>query len=97
MQTTLENKKKAATNSPRNDLKKKNIVEEKGVSSLGVKREHDSIDVRALKMMRGRVEPSTMPIVVHATRHTTKVPQMTSPHERHLKEHRQEVSQMMSP
>jgi hypothetical protein len=40
-------------------------------------------------MMKGRMEPSTMPtmvwalpIMVHATIQTTKVPQMTSPHER---------------
>jgi hypothetical protein len=44
-------------------------------------------------MMRGKVEPSTMPTMVwvmptlvHATKQTTKVPQMTSPHERQLKE-----------
>ncbi len=36
---TLENRKKIATNSPRNVLKKKNKVEERGASSLGLKRE----------------------------------------------------------
>ncbi len=55
-------------------------------------------------MMKGRVEPSTMPTmvwampaVVHATRQTIKVPQMTSPHERQLREQRHEVLQMTSP
>jgi len=33
MQTTLENKKKVATNSPRSVFKKKNRVEEGGASS----------------------------------------------------------------
>ncbi len=39
MQTTLENRKKVATNSPRNVFKKKNKVEEGGASCLRVKRE----------------------------------------------------------
>jgi hypothetical protein len=30
-------------------------------------------------MMRGRMEPSTMPIVVHIVRQIAKIPQMTSP------------------
>jgi hypothetical protein len=44
-------------------------------------------------MIRGRVEPSAMPIVVRAVpimvltvRQTVVVPQMTSPHERQPKE-----------
>jgi hypothetical protein len=47
MHTTLENKKKAATDSLRSVFKKKNKVEERGASGLGVKREHESTDVRA--------------------------------------------------
>jgi hypothetical protein len=39
MKTTLENRKKVVTNSPRSVFKKKNKVEEGGASSLGVKRE----------------------------------------------------------
>jgi hypothetical protein len=39
MQTTLKNRKKAATNSPRSVLKKKNKVEEGGALGSGVKRE----------------------------------------------------------
>jgi hypothetical protein len=35
----LENRKKAATNSPRSDLKRKNKIEEGGASSSKVKRE----------------------------------------------------------
>jgi hypothetical protein len=44
-------------------------------------------------MMRGRVEPSTVPIVikvvsivVHATKQIIETPQMTTPHETQLKE-----------
>jgi len=66
MQTTLENRKKAVANSPKSVIKRTNKVEEGGASSLRVKREHESIKVRAQKMMRGRVEPSVMPIVVRA-------------------------------
>jgi hypothetical protein len=43
----LENKKKARSDSPRSALKKKNKVEEGGVSSAKVKREHESTNVRA--------------------------------------------------
>ncbi len=42
-------------------------------------------------MMRGRVAPSRMPILVHASRENAKVPQMSSPQERQMKEHRQKV------
>jgi len=51
-----------------------------------VKREHESTDLRTQKMMRGRMEPSIMPIVVramprvvHAIRQIAIVPHMTSP------------------
>ncbi len=42
-------------------------------------------------MMRGKLEPFEMPIVVHATKHIVEIPQMTFPHERQLKEQRHEV------
>jgi hypothetical protein len=78
----LENRKKAIINSLRNVHKRKNKVEEGEVLSLRVKKEHESSKPRAQKMMRGRLEPSTMPLVVHATKQTAKVAQMTSPQER---------------
>ncbi len=42
-------------------------------------------------MMKGSVAPSRMPILVHASRENAKVPQMSSPQERQMKEHRQKV------
>jgi hypothetical protein len=39
MQTTLDNKKKVAADSPRSALKRNNRVEEVGALGLGVKRE----------------------------------------------------------
>ncbi len=58
-----------------------------------MKREKENTNLRAQKMMRGRVEPSTMPtvvrampIVVHAIRQTTIVTQMTSPQKRQSRE-----------
>jgi len=51
-----------------------------------LKREQESIDLKASKMMKGRLEPSIMPtmervvlIVVLVVRQTTAIPQMTSP------------------
>ncbi len=64
MQITLENKKKVATNSLRSVFKRKNKVEEGGASSLGVKREHENIDLKAHKMMSGKVEPFAIPTMV---------------------------------
>ncbi len=85
MQIILKNKKKVATNFPRNVLKRKNIIEEIA-SSLGVKREQESTHLRAQKMMKGKVEPFVvptmvreMPIEVHVVKQTTIVPHMTSP------------------
>jgi len=66
MQATLKNGKKVAANSPKSALKRKNKVEEGGALSSGVKKEHENIDLRAQKMMRGRVEPSVVPTVVRA-------------------------------
>jgi hypothetical protein len=68
MQTTLKNRKKAATDSPRSALKRKNKVEEGGTLGSKVKKEHESTNVRAQKMIRGKMEPFTVPIVVHATK-----------------------------
>jgi hypothetical protein len=66
MQTTLDNKKKAVAYSLRSAFKKKNKVEEGRALGPGVKREHENIDLRAQKMMRGRVEPSAVPTMVRA-------------------------------
>jgi hypothetical protein len=60
---------------------------------LGVKREHENTYLKVQKMMRGRVEPFVVPIVVramppmvHAIKHTTTIPRMTSPHEKQPRE-----------
>jgi hypothetical protein len=66
MQTTLNNRKKVTTYCLRSALKRKNKVEEKGVSSLRVKKEHENTYLRAQKMMRGRVKPYVVRIVVKA-------------------------------
>jgi hypothetical protein len=42
-------------------------------------------------MLRDRVEPSIVSIVVHVVKQTTIVPEMTSPQERQLKEQMQEI------
>jgi hypothetical protein len=67
-------------------LERKTIIEEGRSSCLRVKREHDSIDLRAQNIMKGIVEPSivpivvrAMPIVVHATKQTVEIPHMTTP------------------
>ncbi len=94
MQIALKNKKKVAINSPRSVVERKNKVEG-GTLSSRVKREHESTYLRAHKMMRGKVEPFAMPIVVRVmpttvqvVRQTTVVPHMTSPHEKQPKEKR---------
>ncbi len=103
MQTTLEIRNKVVVNSPKSALKKKNKVEERGASSLGVKREHESTNLRAQKMMKGRIEPYVVPIVVRAmplvvqvVRHTSIVPQITSPRERQPREKKHEILQTTS-
>ncbi len=53
MHTTLENRKKATRDFPISALKRNNKVEDGGVLSSGVKREHESINARAQKMMKG--------------------------------------------
>ncbi len=75
MQTTLENWKKVTIDSPRSLLKRKYKVEEGGSSSSRVKKEQESIDLKAHKMMGGRVEPfaaSTMVRVVSTMIQATK-------------------------
>ncbi len=81
MQTTPENRKKAATYSLRNALKLKNKVEEGGTSCSRMKREQENTNLRAKKMMRGRIEPyavptmvRVVPLVVQVVRQTTLVP-----------------------
>ncbi len=92
MHTTLENRKKARSIS---DFQRKNKVEKGRTLGSGMKREQESIDARAQKMMKGKVEPLAMPTmvrivptIVQATRHITEVPQMTSLQEIQLKEQR---------
>jgi hypothetical protein len=84
----LENKRKVIVDFPRSAFKSMNIVEEGGASSSRVKREHESKNLRAQKMMRGKVEPSTMltmervmPIMVQEARQITEIPQMITPQE----------------
>jgi hypothetical protein len=74
MQITLENRKKVAKYFPRSGLKRKNRVEEEGALGLRVKREHENVDLRAQKMMRGGVEPFVVPTVAHVVRQTAKIP-----------------------
>ncbi len=78
MQTTPKNKEKVARNSLKSAFKWKNKVEERGVLGSRVKREQKSTNLKAQKMMRGRVEPSIMLIMVHVVRQTLTVPHMTS-------------------
>jgi hypothetical protein len=47
METPLKNRKKATIDFPRSVFKKKNRIEEGGASSLGVKREQESTNLRA--------------------------------------------------
>jgi hypothetical protein len=68
---------------------KKNIVEERGVSGSKMKREHESKNLKAHRMMRGILEPFVVPIVVKAlptvlqkVGQTTIIPHMTFPQER---------------
>jgi hypothetical protein len=86
MYTILENRKKATTYFPKNVFKRKNKVEEGGALGLGVKREQESTNLRAQKMMKGKVEPfivltmvREMSIKVQIVRQTIIIPQMTSP------------------
>ncbi len=51
----MENKKKTLVDFPRSALKKQNKVEEGGATGSGVKREHESTNLRAQKMMKGIV------------------------------------------
>ncbi len=97
MQTTLDNKKKVAADSPRSALKRNNRVEEVGALGLGVKREQESTDSKAQKMMKGKMEPFAMPIMVRVMKQTAKIPQMTTPHETQLREQKQEVPHMTFP
>jgi hypothetical protein len=43
------------------------------VSRSKVKKEYESIEKMAQKMMRGKVAPSTMPTLVHVGRHITNI------------------------
>ncbi len=56
MQIALENRKKVTIDSLRSALKRKNEVEEGGISGLGVKREQENTNLKAQKMMRGIME-----------------------------------------
>ncbi len=103
MQITLERRKKVTLDFLRSVLKRKNRVEG-GTSCSRVKKEHDSTNLKAQKMMRGVLEPFVVQIVVrtmqpmvHAIKQIAEVPQMTSPHERQPREQKQEIPQMTSP
>jgi hypothetical protein len=60
----LENRKKATIESPRSVLKRKTKVKEGGAFGLRVKREQDNTEARAQKMMKGKVAPFEVVIVV---------------------------------
>jgi hypothetical protein len=69
-----------------------------------VKREHENTYLKAQKMMRGKVEPFAVPIVVRAMppmvqaiKQTTTIPHMTSPHDRQQREQKWEIPHMTSP
>jgi hypothetical protein len=66
MRTTLENINKVVANFIRSVVKKKNVVEKVGVLGLRMKREQENTYVKAHKMMKGRMEPFVVPIVVKA-------------------------------
>jgi hypothetical protein len=75
MWTTLDNRKKATSYSPRSVFKKKNKVEERRASSSRVKKQHENTHFRAQKMMSNRVQPSiililtkVVPLVVQIVR-----------------------------
>jgi hypothetical protein len=65
---------KVVANSLKNVLKKKNRVKIGRASSLGVKKEHESTDVKAQKMMKGKVELIAVPTIVHVAKQTIEVP-----------------------
>ncbi len=51
-----------------------------------MKKEHENIDLKAQKMMKGRVEPfvvptmvRVVPVMLQVVQQTTKIPQMTTP------------------
>ncbi len=104
MKTTLENRKKAVVDSSRSALKRKNIIEEGRASGSRMKREQESTNLRAQKMMKGRMEPfkvptmvRAVPTMVHEAKQITEIPQMTTPQKTQLREQRQEVPQITSP
>jgi hypothetical protein len=66
MQIALENRKKVIVDSPKSALKRKNKIGERRALGSRMKREQESTYLRAQKMMRGKVEPSTMPTMVRA-------------------------------
>jgi len=86
MQIALENRKKVVIDSPRSLFKRKNKVEEGRASSSRMMREQESTNLRADKMMRGRMEPfamtimvRVMPTIVQSVKQIVVIPQMTSP------------------
>ncbi len=94
MQTTLKNKNKVIIDFPRSDGIRKNKVEG-GTLTSRVKREHENKYLSAHKMMKGKMEPFRVPIMVkvvltmvQVVRQTTIVPHMTSPHEKQPREKR---------
>jgi hypothetical protein len=64
MQVTLEYRNKVVAKFPRSALKKKNKIEEGGALGSRVKKKQESIEAQAQKMIRGRVAPSIVPLVL---------------------------------
>ncbi len=60
------NKKKATIDFPKSAFKRKKKVEEGGTLGFKMKREQESTNLKAQNVMRGRMEPFVMPIVVRA-------------------------------
>ncbi len=75
----MENKRKIATKFSRGALKRKNKVEEGATSGVGAKKEHESIEARAQKMMRRRAAPFAVPTLVQARRQNVNASQMSTP------------------
>lgn len=75
----MENKRKIATKFLRGALKRKNKVEEGGTSGVGAKKEQESIEAKAQKMMKRKVAPFAMPTLVQVGRQNVDASQMSTP------------------
>ncbi len=91
MQVALENRRKIALESPKNVLKRKNIIQEGGAPRSRVKKEQESIEARAQKMMRRRMAPFVVPTLIHASKQNANTPQMSSPQDIQMRKQRQKI------